>query len=76
VCEAQRAGVQRDVDFMPHWGGRGECVQRQLWHVIIVIAIVLSSISKFGLFVLRAGDRWRVFAFLGGCACGGSGGGM
>jgi hypothetical protein len=68
--------VYCDVDFMPHRGGRGKCVERQLWHVftiVFIVTVVVSPIFEFGFFAVRAGNRWGVFTFLGGwaSACGG-----
>jgi hypothetical protein len=54
---------------MPHWGGRGESVQRQLWHVVLItttvvhVLVVVSRVFVSGLFVVAGGERWRMFAF-------------
>ena len=49
--------------------GRGECAQYQLWHVFTIAIIFL--IFEFEFSVIQAGERWRVFAFWGRCACDG-----
>jgi hypothetical protein len=50
-------GVQRDIDFMPHWGSRRNCVQRQLWYIILVVVLNVSAIFVFGFFAVVVGDR-------------------
>ena len=70
VCQAQRAGVQRDVNSLPHWGGsHGECMQCQLRlnsgtsSPSFFIVMLSGPIFVIGLCVVRAGERWRGLRF-------------
>jgi hypothetical protein len=88
VCEAERARVQRDVDFVPHGRGGGKRMERQVWRVIVVVVSLVNasrrlSVSflsfEFGFFLLVRGGGWGrgggmgMFAFCGGWL-GGEGG--